>query len=412
MEPSKNDLLKVLDISRQLATTTDLQELLSQIERSATQVLDCERATVFVHDTQADELYSFVARDAEIRFSVSQGIAGECFQSGKAVNVPDAQADQRFNPSVDRKTGFHTQSLLSCPLTRCDGTPVGVLQALNKSQGAFDEGDESLIQFFGAQCGVSLQRQLLLQEFAEKQRIQHDLNIAQQIQQGLLPSSAPACESFDIAGWNKPAEETGGDFFDFQPLSEGRVALTVADVTGHGIAPALIAVACRAYVRAIYSLVGAREDGATRINQLLALDLPDDRFVTAFVGLLSPSDNELVYTSAGHGPLVKYKAESDEFVELPTHGLPLGISTDLPYKTPEHVLFSSGDILLVLTDGFFEWENSAGEPFGMGRITEVVREYCRKPADEIIQRVYEALLEFAVGTSQPDDLTAVLVKRT
>ena len=212
--------------------------------------------------------------------------------------------------------------------------------------------------------------------------------------------------------WNKPAEETGGNFFDFQPLSEGRIALTVADVTGHGIAPALIAVACRAYVRAIYSLVGASEDGATRINQLLALDLPDDRFVTAFVGLLSPSNSELVYTSAGHGPLVKYKAESDEFIELPTHGLPLGISTDLPYKTPEHVRFSSGDILPVLTDGFFEWENLAGEPFGIGRITEVVRECCQKPADEIIQRVYEALLEFAIGTTQPDDVTAVLVKRT
>ena len=409
--PSQRDLLKVLDSSRRLATMTDLRDLLNQIELSAAEVLGCERATVFAYASASDELFSYVSRDAEIRFSADQGLAGQCFRQQEMINVPDAYADSRFNRSVDDETGFRTRSLLTCPLTSYDGNPVGVLQVLNKRQGPFDKSDESLIECFAAQCGVALQRQFLLEEYAEKQRMQRDLGIAQEIQQGFLPSQSPSCEHFDIAGWNRPAEETGGDLFDFQELPDGRVALTVADATGHGIAPALIAVSCRAYLRTINSLLGAREDLADRMNELLSLDLPDDRFVTSFVGILSPGGNELVYTSAGHGPTYKYDAERDRFVELATHGPPWGMMPDVTYDKPERVGLSSGDVILVFTDGFFEWENASGEAFGTERVKAVVRTHRDKSAGEIIQRLYEAVSQFATGTLQGDDLTAIVVKR-
>ncbi|MEK6233146.1 MAG: SpoIIE family protein phosphatase, partial [Planctomycetales bacterium] len=293
-----------------------------------------------------------------------------------------------------------------------EGDTVGVLQALNKRDGLFTDWDEWIVQALGAQCGVALQRQLLLNEYEEKQRIQRDLSVARTIQQGLLPKESPKLDGFDIHGWNRPAEETGGDFYDFQPLPDGRWAITVADVTGHGIGPALIVAECRAFLRATLPLSPDLEQGVTQANQLLSLDLPDDRFVTAFVGLLAPEKNELLYTSAGHGPLLWYCAAEDRFEELPTHGLPLGVAPDLPYDESLLIKFAPGDILLLFTDGFFEWENSSDEAFGTERIYEEVRKNRDGSAKEIVDAVYQRLQDFAGDTPQLDDLTAVLVKKT
>src|SRR5262249_33968002 len=270
---------------------TELGPLLAAVGESCLRVLDCERSTIFLYDRARDQLYSRVATGLgpgpdggaarEIRFPADRGIAGEAFRSGAVVNVPDAYADARFNAEVDRQTGYHTRNLLTCPLRGLDGAPVGVLQLLNKRGGGFGPWDEELIQAFGAQAGVALQRQLLLEEFAEKQRIQADLATARAIQQHLLPARAPVLAGFDLAGWNRPADRPGGDFFDFMGLPEGRVAITLADVTGHGIGPALLAAECRALVRACLALTPDLDAVVARVNDLLAADVPEDRFVTA-----------------------------------------------------------------------------------------------------------------------------------
>lgn len=406
------DLLQVLEISRQLAAVTEVETLLGSIEQAARNVLDCERATVFVYDREADELYSRVStRDEKIRFPAGMGIAGECFRSGLVINVPDAYADARFNRAIDAKTGFRTRNLLTATLTGYDGQPVGVIQVLNKRDGAFDDWDETLVCTLSAQCGVALQRQFLLDEFAEKQKIERDLNIAHTIQQGLLPAKAPEVAGYDIAGWNRPAEATGGDFYSFLPPDDTHFALALADVTGHGIGPALVAAQCSALYQATFSLIHDVEQGTTRVNDLLSQNLPSDRFVTSFFAVLNTETDEMVYTSAGHGPLLLYRAATDEFTELPTHGLPLGVMPEIPYDESEKFTLESGDMLIAFTDGFFEWENATPEAFGTQRICDAVRTNREKSSAELIQDVYQSLLDFVQGTKQVDDLTAVIVKK-
>lgn len=407
------DLLCVLEISRQLAVTTDAQQLLAQIEQAALKVFDCERATVFVFDSKTNELYSYVAARAEpLRFPADQGIAGACFQNGQAINVPDAYQDPRFNRAIDDKTGFRTGSLLACPLLTYDRAPIGVLQVLNKRGGKFNQWDETLLGALSAQCGVALQRQFLLEQFAEKQRIQRELKIARTIQQGLLPKRAPALEGFDIAGWSQPAEETGGDFFHYQPLNDGRLMLAVADVAGHGVAPALLAAQCYALQKATFALLPEIQQGVTLVNRLLSEDIPDDRFVTVFFAFLSSTDSELVFTSAGHGPVLWFRAKERRMQELPVHGPPLGVMSDMVYEGWDRIRFDQDDILVALTDGFFEWVNPEGKPFGVQRIGEIVKRHQRLPAAEIIQRIYHELAAYVKSVPQTDDLTAVIVKRT
>jgi phosphoserine phosphatase len=407
------DLRAVLDVSRQLAATQEIVPLLRIIEKAALAVLECERATVFLYDKDRNELFSQMATGVdEIRFSADKGIAGEVVRTGEVINVPDAYADPRFNPEIDKKTGFKTRNMITFPLLGFDNTVVGVLQVLNKEGGHFDPWDHELVKTFGAQVGVAVQRQLLLEHYAEKQRIERDLNIARDIQQGLLPEQDARVPGFDIAGWNNPADETGGDCYDYLALPDGCLALTIADATGHGIGPALMIAECRALFRATVSLSHDLSTVVGRVNNLLCEDLPDDRFVTAFFGLMNPADASLTYISAGHGPLIKYVRASDQVIELKANGVPLGIMPDIPIGEPERFHMAPGDMMVVITDGFFEWQRPDKQQFGLERTYELIHASRDRPCAEIIDRLHRAVLEFSQGTPQADDLTAVIIKRS
>jgi phosphoserine phosphatase len=407
----------LLEVARQLGATVELDPLLEAIAKAATTVLDCERATVFLYDTGTETLYSRMATGLEgsatkeIRFPVSLGIAGEVVRTGCVITISDAYADPRFNPDFDRQTGFRTRNMIAFPLRGYDSKTVGVLQVLNKRGGQFDRDDEQLVNFLGAQAGVAIQRQMLLQEYADKQRIQRELNIARSIQQGLLPREQPTVAGYDIAGWNQPADETGGDSFDFLPLDDGNLAIALADATGHGIGAALIMAETRALFRATVRQTRDLPRVMTEINDLLCIDLPDGKFNTAFFGFLDPAEHTVRFMSAGQGPILVYTAATGDVRELETHGLPLGIIPEAEYDPTTLLQLAPGDMLVLLTDGFYEWDRPDGEQFGTERIADLIRRHHTLPVAEFIRVVYRAVVEFSAGTRQGDDLTAVIVRR-
>jgi phosphoserine phosphatase len=412
------DLERLLAVARRLGATVDLDAMLAAVVDAATALLDCERATVFLYDQHADELCSRIATGiadspiAEIRFPASRGIAGDVARTGRLENLADAYADDRFNPEFDRASGFRTRSMLAVRLAGHDDATVGVLQLLNKRAGAFDDRDEEIAGFLGSQAGVAIQRQRLLDHFAEKQRIERDLGIARSIQQGLLPRENPSVPGFDIAGWNRPADETGGDFFDFLPLEGGRLAVAIADATGHGIGPALVSVEARALLRAVAGGAAGLEASVNAVHRLLCLDLPENRFVTAFCGVLDPTLAVLDYLSAGQGPILLYEAATAAVRELPVQGLPLAFYPEASYEGVVRVALAPGDAVVLVTDGFYEWADAHGEAFGEERVRDIVRRLYDRPAAEIIAAIYRAVVDFAGGTRQADDLTAVIVRRT
>lgn len=406
------DLSRLLDVSRQLGATVELPPLLEAIEGAALDVMRCERASVFVLDRARGELFSRLATGGrEIRFPASLGIAGDAARTMAVVNVPDAYADPRFNPAIDRTTGFRTRSILALPMIGYDGALMGVLQLLNKTSGAFTANDEELARTLGALAGVALQRQLLLEEFAAKRKLVHDLEVAREIQQGILPDAAPACQGFDIAGWNRPADQTGGDAYDFLDLGDGRIGLIAGDATGHGIGPALVAVECRALIRALTA--GSSDVGAilTTTNALLAPDLAGNRFVTLCMALVDAPTSTLAFASAGHGPLLYYHAAEDAFEELPIAGPPLGLFGAMSYEAAPPVVMAPGDMFVVPTDGFYEYAGRDGEFFGTARIQDVLRAHRAEPAAGMAQRLDDAVQAFAGGAPQLDDMTVVIVKK-
>jgi serine phosphatase RsbU (regulator of sigma subunit) len=243
------------------------------------------------------------------------------------------------------------------------------------------------------------------------ERIQHDLQVARSIQQSLLPKEEPKIAGFDIAGWNQPADDTGGDYFDWQVLSNGRLVVTLADVTGHGIGPALLAAVCHAYARSSFRFAPTVLAAFEHINQALSPDLGPGRFVTFVAAMCGPNNPELEILSAGHGPLFIYLRKDDRVTEMSAQAVPFGI---LPFFKSDPVAklqLNPGDLVLLATDGFFEWENLAGEQFGAKRLVEVIRAYRDYSPREIIANLYDVVTRFSSGSKQQDDLTAVIIKR-
>ena len=242
-------------------------------------------------------------------------------------------------------------------------------------------------------------------------QLEHDLGVARSIQQGLLPNAPPDIVGFDVAGWNRAADETGGDYFDWQQLPDGRLAVTIADVTGHGIGSALCMAACRAYARAGFATSPDLRILLCRMNQLLHEDLPTEKFVTLAVGLLNHKESTLQLISAGHGPLLFYSSTEDCFRTYEAQGLPLGLMLRANYPGPHALRFERGDMLVLVTDGFVEWANGQGEDFGEDRVKEVVRANRLMPSAAIISELYSEVSKFAGTMPQLDDLTALIVKR-
>jgi serine phosphatase RsbU (regulator of sigma subunit) len=243
-------------------------------------------------------------------------------------------------------------------------------------------------------------------------QINHDLEIARSIQQGLLPEKDLGLEQFDIAGWNKPADQTGGDYFDWQALPDGTVAISLADATGHGIGPALVGASCRAYARASFLTAGARNGVLENLNGLLATDLSANRFVTFAVIFLNPKNGAVRVLSAGHGPILWYKHKGKEIENLEAQGIPLGMIAGAKYSQGIEGQLDQGDILALVTDGFYEWTNPEGEEFGLTRLEDTIRESHHLSAEKIIEKLRSAVGAFCRGTKQQDDLTAVILKRS
>jgi serine phosphatase RsbU (regulator of sigma subunit) len=245
----------------------------------------------------------------------------------------------------------------------------------------------------------------------ELEQVNHDLDIARSIQQGLLPGKLPALDQFDVAGWNQPADQTGGDYFDWQALPDGQFAISLADATGHGIGPALVSASCRAYARASFLGNGGQNGVLDRLNRLLAEDLSANRFVTFAVVFLDPSNSNLRVLSAGHGPILWYKYATNTIVNLEAQGIPLGMIAGVKYSQGTEVSLASGDMLVLVTDGFYEWENPDSEEFGMKRLAAVVRESRDCSSEEVISKLRRSVTSFCRGTKQQDDLTAVVIRR-
>lgn len=233
------------------------------------------------------------------------------------------------------------------------------------------------------------------------------LRLAREIQRRFFPSTSPVVPGFDLGGASYPADETGGDYYDYFPLAEGRVGIVLADVSGHGVGPALVMSQTRAYLHALLPLGLDVSELATRLNDFLITDGPDGRFVTLFLAQLDPCTGSFVYASAGHECYLLGPGDKVQLLE--STGTPLGILPG-PVPSAQPVTLQSGQLILFLTDGILDTVSPQSVPFGLERTLDVVRMNRHRPAADIVETLYHSARAYAENTRQQDDITAVVLK--
>ena len=420
-------LEKLLAISRRLGESSDLPEVLSIIIDALRDLLNADRATVFTYDAGTAELVIHVAHGLGgagqvIRIPSNRGIAGAAAESRAIVNIPDAYADDRFDRSVDVRTGYRTRSILAVPLMDHEGSLVGVAQVLNKASGTFDGRDEWLARGIAAQAAVALRRAALIEDHLERAKLEEEMNVARTIQQGSFPTALPQVDGYEIAARSTPAEDCGGDAYDCiglddtgvteQGAAADRVMFLLADATGHGVGPALSSMQARGMTRLGARLRSGLLDTAREVNNQLCQDLPSGRFVTAWLGALDRRTHIVESFSAGQGPLFVYRYDEDRFEPIDTDAPPFGvIDFGFPCEQSQYIALRPRDLLLVLTDGYYEAMSPDGRQWGDPAVLEVVRSLRDRPCTEILDALDAGALAFSEARSTADDRTAVILRR-
>lgn len=256
----------------------------------------------------------------------------------------------------------------------------------------------------------------MVPQLRDRLRIRHSLDLAQQVQRGLLPVAPPKVPGLDIAARSVYCDETGGDYFDFLEFDRpdsGTLAIAVGDVTGHGVAAALLMATARALVRMRTALPGELAESFGDINRHLATDTDAGRFMTLMFLVLDREKRTARWVGAGHDPVLVYDPQTDSFTELVGRDLPLGIEPGWVFTEEQTDELKPGQVLFVGTDGLWEAFNAAEEPYGKDRLRECIRRHARGgegSAAEIADSVIEDVERFRGGHPQLDDITLVVIR--
>jgi PAS domain S-box-containing protein len=255
---------------------------------------------------------------------------------------------------------------------------------------------------------VSVMRDVTERKKAQQRDV--EMRLARVVQQRLYPGTAPALAGFDLAGAAFPADHTGGDYYDYLPMADGRLGLAVGDVSGHGFGAALIMAETRAYLRSLARTTTDLGQVLGALNAFLVEDTEAERFVTLVVALLDPVRRTLVYASAGHIQGYVVDASGATKHVLDSTGLPLGLFGDAEFRSGPELCLEKGDLLLLLTDGATEAQRPDGEFFEAERVLRTVAEAREDDAAQVIRRLHTAVSAFAPGEPQRDDITAVVCR--
>jgi serine phosphatase RsbU (regulator of sigma subunit) len=346
------------------------------------------------------EVTDFEQHSRHIAFARGEGLPGRVWDSGQPVWVPDAPFPRSVAAQRNGPCGA-----LAFPL-RNNGNVVGVVEYLGPELRQPQEAELAMMDSIGVQFGQFIERRKA--EMASHVR-DREFQLARAIQQGLLPKAPPTLAGFAIAGATHPTQETGGDYYDFIPMSDGHWGIAVGDASGHGIGAALLISATRAYLRAL-ALTHTDPGTVLRLlNHRLAEDMSTDHFVTVLFARLCPVTRSLVYSNAGHWPGYVLDAQGEVKLVLNSTNLPLGLDPAGDFSNGPTMTLDPGDLVFLLSDGIVEAPSADGSPFNLDRALNVVRAHRDYPPGELIAALLNQVREWS-QSALADDMTAVVIK--
>ncbi|MDD8018569.1 MAG: PP2C family protein-serine/threonine phosphatase [Bacteroidota bacterium] len=273
----------------------------------------------------------------------------------------------------------------------------------------YTQGDLEFVYSLANLAFVSLENTRLFQEAVEKRKLESELLIAREIQQGLLPQTLPDVKGFEISGVNISSKQVGGDYYDVIPASDGKFIIVIGDVSGKGTPASLLMANVQATVHALVPVNLSLSEATGRINDLIHRNTSADKFITFFWGALDPLTKIFHYVNAGHNPPFVLRPNGN-IERLENGGLILGIlKTSIPYEEG-NVKLNSGDCVILFTDGVSEAMDVSGHDYTEERLEQFVKGLRHESARVILEKIKNEIQQYALGAPQSDDITLVVFK--
>ena len=415
-QPEQAQSLSLLyEISHELTSILDRQELLRRIAARVKKLVDYHVFTVMLWDEEAqvlESVFSMRFQDAlptRLQMPLNQGITGTAAAERRTIRVVDVRLDPRY---VTWESDVEVRSELVVPLLLQDRL-IGLLDLESTTPHAFTAEHERLLNILGSYIAVALENARLFEDARENQaRLQSDLETAREIQRQLLPSGAREVPGLDLATAYVPARELGGDFYDLLPFGVGRLAIANGDVSGKGTAAALYGSLAIGILR---ELVNDREASAAEMLTLLNIRLLaarlDARFIAMHFAIYDAALRELNISNAG-GPL-PLLVRDGRVSEINVSGMPLGLLPEADYDDLRLSL-QPGDIVVFASDGIHEAMNKDQEEFGIDRLKSILASVAPSdPGYTVAQRIVKATDEHTgAGRTPHDDRTLLILRVT
>jgi len=404
------ELTVLNELGLAISSTPDLDEIIGMIVAKATAAVGAQQVVLTMVNPEEmspdGTMYREIPLGNSKDFHLSRNLLGCMYHERRALLINDAHFDPRLKGVTLDST---VKNLLCVPLL-IDSELIAVLSACNKQNGGyFLEEDLRILGIMASQSAQVLDRARLTREESTTAKLKEDMIVATRIHNCLLPARPPQIEGYDFAGISVPARQVGGDYFDFIPMSEDLMGIALGDVSGKGVAAALLMSNLQAMLRGQL----CHETRCGKImrwcNRQLFLCTPLEKFATLFLAVLNTQKHSFSYCNAGHELPVLFSGRKT-IKRLRNGGLAVGMMPDSKYSQSS-LKMKSGDLIVIFSDGVTDVCNQKEDPFGEDRLLQVLEKHKEKNAAGIIEEVKKVIREYAKNQIPFDDWTMVVVKR-
>jgi sigma-B regulation protein RsbU (phosphoserine phosphatase) len=415
----------LLEVARTLSSGLSLEDVLAAVVDAAIRVTRTERGVLLLSD-KAAKLQPVVARDAKgemlpfAELQVSSGVLKRVASSRRELIVSDTGEETAIGQQASvASLSLHTIvaipieklpviAAVDLTITAQEAELLGVLYLDSRSPStAFSDVDREVLRTLAREAATVIENARLFSAAREKARLDHQIEIASQIQRELLPKAFPQAPHLSVAGSTLACHSVGGDCFDFVDLGQGRYGFFVGDVSGKGIAASLLATLLQGVFYTTAALDIPLAEATRRVNHYLCQRSSEDRYATMFYGVLDAAGN-FEYLNAGHVPPLVRRA-SGELVELSSGNFPVGMFPEAEFECA-HTVLHPGDFLVIYTDGVSEAKNLQDEMFEQERLNDLMRKFSGSTVEELADTIRDAVRDFTSGAPQADDITLVVLQ--
>jgi serine phosphatase RsbU (regulator of sigma subunit) len=408
-----NELTALFNISTMLSGTRGLQQILDRITRAVAEALHVKSCSLRLLDDHRDELVIKSVYGLSEEYlkkgpvTVALSPIDRAALAGQAVYIRDMTTDERvIYPHESQREGIVSSLVVGMVFK---DRPIGVLRVYTAEIHEFTDVERKLLESIASQAAVAIENARLQEEAVEKERLERQVQIAAEVQRRMMPTRPPRVPGLDIAALYVPCFELGGDFYDFIPLGDHSVGLTIADVVGKGLPASLLMASVRAAMRAQADNVYDLDEIISRVNKSMSLDMRANEFITLWYGVLDYKHRQLTYCSAGHEPGILIR--NGQLRDLATGGMVIGVDPEQKYDK-EVVQLQKGDVLFIYTDGVPDAMNFNGDKFGKQRMRESLISHLGDSAEQICRQMLWETRRFVGLNRRTDDTTMVVVKVT